>query len=577
MVHGAALLRESSFGRAPLFYARDDGLGWVVVKGAMYDTASESPNVDLDALLENLLAGETSELNRYEGAFALAAWDVRRQQGWAFNDQLSTLNLYYGVYEGGLYVSTNALSLARALGLGLSTDGVQEFLARNVLLAPSTLFDGLRRVNIGEHVSFRSGILSRSRHWYTYAPEASYKTLREAAEVAAGTAVDHIKRYTYSGDAVVCDLTGGLDSRVIASAVSAAGLKPTVTVNGLPGSEDVRIARRLADRMQWESLYFDNRLLRTVEITPDVRRELLYRTGGDFLFTAVYDQLLTRPQMSQAFDLHMLGLGPDLLRYQPWGQEFLGIGRRQEANVNNLLTYRFLNNVPPTSLFAQDWLPAFRSNLKARIEAVCREFSGTRTTQQLDAVFMWKGTGHGSLYMSASYNWLPSVAPLSSAGPVKLAVSMPWKMRLTSQLQRQVIYTLSPRAASELTAYGSTAEPISPKNLHLEAWQVAKRGAHLARKLDRVLLKGAFTGAGTGNMEARGQIPFVTEDFKTILDPESMLSRALYTPEGLRATLSGGDREWQARSSLILKVATIEAVCRELDFEPDGNFLSLSS
>ena len=41
------------------------------------------------------------------------------------------LNLYYGEQDAGLYVATNAFSLACALGLGLNPHGVQELLARN--------------------------------------------------------------------------------------------------------------------------------------------------------------------------------------------------------------------------------------------------------------------------------------------------------------------------------------------------------------------------------------------------------------------------------------------------------------
>src|SRR3712207_1627658 len=168
---------------------------------------------------------------------------------------------------------------------------------------------------------------------------------------------------------------------------------------------------------------------------------------GELPFTEAYHHLLSRPQLAQEFDLHLMGGGGELLRYFPWGQEFFGIGRRRLASVNRLLDYRFLDVAPPPSLFSQNWLPALRSRLRARIEAICGEQPGTRTTQQLDAVYAWKRTNHESLYISAVYDWLPSVAPLLSAGVVKAAVSMPWKMRLTSQLQRRMIHAMSPRAA----------------------------------------------------------------------------------------------------------------------------------
>src|SRR3712207_8675288 len=91
------------------------------------------------------------------------------------------LNLYYGEYDDGLYVATNAFSLARALGLGLNPHGVQELLARNALLAPTTMFAGLRRVDVGEHISYRDGSLAHGEHWNKYEPEADYRSVREAA------------------------------------------------------------------------------------------------------------------------------------------------------------------------------------------------------------------------------------------------------------------------------------------------------------------------------------------------------------------------------------------------------------
>jgi hypothetical protein len=572
-LHGAAILCTRSEGRVPRFYAREDGAGWIVVKGQIFDVRSETPAVDLKDLLHIFLEEDMVGLNRYEGAFALAAWDARKRQGWTVNDQVSMLNLYYGEYDTGLYVSTNATSLARALGLGLDPCGVQELLARDVLLAPTTMFAGLRRVNIGEHVRYREGVLSHGKHWHGYEPEVGYRNVREAAEAAVAVAVDRIARYATSAGPVISDLTGGLDSRLLISAAHAADVEPAVTVNGPPDSQDVWIAHQVADAMRWDMRYFDTQSLWPAELTPEVRRELLYRTNGELPFTEAYFHLLSRPQLAQDFNLHLSGSGGELLRYHPWSQEFFGIGQRRLANTERVLDYRFLTNVPPPSLFSQNWLPTFRAGLKSRIEAICREQPGTRTTQQLDAVHIWKLTSHSSLYTSAVYNWLPSVAPLLSAGLVKVAIAMPWKMRLTSQLERQMIYASSPRAAEIVTSYGATAKPTSLRDFHLTALQSAKRGAHLAKKLDRVLLRGAFTGRGSAGKGATRE-SFLTRQLRELLLPETMLSHALYSTEGLRRALGESNGKRQAPSFLINRLATVEELCRELDFEPDRDFLA---
>jgi hypothetical protein len=53
-----------------------------------------------------------------------------------------------------------------------------------------------------------------------------------------------------------------------------------------------------------------------------------------------------------------------------------------------------------------------------------------------------------------------------------------------------------------------------------------------------------------------------------------MLSRALYSAEALRGLLNGSDEDWRTRSSLIVKLATVEELCRELSFEPEEDFLA---
>jgi hypothetical protein len=62
-------------------------------QGNIADVHSETPAVDLKEPLHYFLAEDLRALNRYGGTFALAAWDARKRQGWAVNDQTSMLNL----------------------------------------------------------------------------------------------------------------------------------------------------------------------------------------------------------------------------------------------------------------------------------------------------------------------------------------------------------------------------------------------------------------------------------------------------------------------------------------------------
>ena len=116
---GATVVVTSSPAHTPTLYNAPGGGGWIAVKGIMFDTRSEEPRVDLEALWHDFASDEGVDWNRYEGTFALAAWDTRRRLGVAVNDQTSQLNFYYGEDAAFVYATTTALPLARALGRGL--------------------------------------------------------------------------------------------------------------------------------------------------------------------------------------------------------------------------------------------------------------------------------------------------------------------------------------------------------------------------------------------------------------------------------------------------------------------------
>jgi hypothetical protein len=569
---GASVFVTSSPAHAPSLYCAPAGAGWIAVKGIIFDVCSRKPRVDLEALWRRFASGDPVDWNRYEGTFALAAWDALRRRGVALNDQTSQLNFYYCEDAGFVYAATSALALARALGRGLDPASAREFLARGALVTPSAMFGGLRRLNVGERLDIDGGRATLARHWY-YPPDPAKWSFDRAAEEAAGVSADRIARYAAAGGRPVMDLTSGYDSRLLASAADHAGLHPTVTVNGVPGDEEVRIARRVAEAAGWPIRFFDRREVSTRIIDAEARRHLQWRVDGNLVFTAVYHNWLTRPLLAEEFRMHTAGVGGEFIRYHPWGQEFFGIGRRRPAKIDSILKYRMLQGAPPPrDLFDDDWYAQFYRELHARVEQLCGELPGSLTTQQLDAVHVWKQTGHPSLYLSALFNWLPATVPSMGSGFVSVGMMTPWRYRVTVRLTRRVIEMLCPAAAEVVTRYGGTAGPVRLSNIHLHASQPFKRLGHLAQKLDHVWLGGVLT-ARKAPPNAVVPVPWITEELRSMLSPDTMQSRAIYARDGLRRLLSGDDEAWRAKERLILRVATLEQLCRELDFTPEAGFI----
>jgi hypothetical protein len=58
------------------------------------------------------------------------------------------------------------------------------------------------------------------------------------------------------------------------------------------------------------------------------------------------------------------------------------------------------------------------------------------------------------------------------------------------------------------------------------------------------------------------------------MDPGSMYSRGIYDRGALERVLSGTDDEIHNKATLVLKIATLEGLCRELDVRPEPSFWS---
>jgi hypothetical protein len=566
-----AFTATSSSAHTPACYIAPDGSGWVVIRGVIFDVRSDSPRVDPRSLWEWYVAGGPDDWNRYEGSFALAIWDERGKRGIALNDQISVLNLYYCEDQENYYVTTAAYPLARTLNRRLDAGAVREFLSRGALVAPSAMFDGFERVNVGEHLDFCDGSRRTGRHWHFPAEVESWSFDRSVEEVATVTE-DRIRRYTVAaGDRLIMDLTSGYDSRLLAAAADHANLNPVVTVNGTDQDEDVRLSRRAAEAAGWPFVYFDTREEWKPGIDPDTRRELACRADGNLPFTELYHQRITRPRLAEDFDFHTVGVGGEFIRYHPWSHEFFGIGRRRTANIEKVLKYRMLQDgPPPVGLFEADWYRRFVRDLRRRVVSVCDELPGSLNTQQLDAVHAWKQTGHSSLYVSAAFGWLPSVVPSMGAGFVTTGMMVPWRHRLSARLTRHVIHALCPRVAAVATHYGGTAGPVRVGNIHRHLYQPVKRFGYLAGKLDRVLAGGAVTGWFKGAASPAVK-PYDRDEICAFLASDNLYSTNLYTREGLRAAVPATGP--LPREKLVLRMATVEVLCRELDFRPEKSFL----
>ena len=138
-----------------------------------------------------------------------------------------------------------------------------------------------------------------------------------------------------------------------------------------------------------------------------------------------------------------------------------------------------------------------------------------------------------------------------------------------------IILNLSQSAAKIKTTYGGPAEPLQFKNLHKEFSQFINRFKKLTNKLEKKILKNLISKHINPviSIPRQEKVPFMTDEFKSFLNPDKMFSRSMYDPRGLKNILNENGFKHQKNYSLILRIATLETLCQELRFKPDSDFL----
>lgn len=551
--NGGLLLHGGVTRFKPAVHRRDDD-GWLVADGVAIDVKSADGRPRFDEFLAQTLATGQPECDRYEGSFAVAVWDARRKQGWFFNDHASVRNLYYGERDGTVYATTAPVVVAKALGLELDDFGVKQLIARGCVLAPTSLFAGMSRLCVGEFGGVVDGRLQVRREWLP-CREPLRCRLRESVEAFASVLTDRLRRLRAVAPTTIGDLTGGLDSRLVNLAQHAIGGPVHVMVNGVDDDPDVVVAKEVAAAMGWDLRHYHRD---DSEIDGAVRQELSVRTAGELPFDRISFHRLTRPALGETFDAAYGGVGGELLRYYPWSHEFLNIGRRKPADVERTLRYRYsLFGEPPRTLFARPWFDDFQSQLADSIRAWFALMPGTLTTQQQDALYVWKMTSHGSLWSSSTSVWLASVSPLMMRGCIDVAVAIPWRSKLSSKLQRAINQRLSPQGAAVRTVYGASGGRWGIKDLPAIANQTYHQASKLVEKVIRVLRR-------KGRMKLVHIPPFLTAEFRDSLDPATMLTASRYDAAGLKNYVEGPAEQFAARSVYLARIATIESLARAI-------------
>ncbi len=176
---------------------------------------------DTEVILAAYRAWGTDCVDRFNGIFAFALWDVPRRRLWLVRDRLGVKPLYYSLAGGTLRFASEikALLADPAFERRPSREGLNAYLSFGYVPAPLSGFDGVLQLLPGHEAIVENGTLTTRRYW-SLSMHTVPRSLEAAREEFSERFRTAVRRQLVSDVPLGAFLSGGIDSAAVASAAS---------------------------------------------------------------------------------------------------------------------------------------------------------------------------------------------------------------------------------------------------------------------------------------------------------------------------------------------------------------------
>ncbi len=227
--------------------ANEDETLWVTFNGEIYNHAAirheletlgghrwRTDHSDTEVILHAFETWGIDCVSRFRGMFAIALWDVRRQELWLIRDRIGVKPLYYSLHHGRLIFASEIKALLHdsEQPRALHEESLFHYLSFLTTSAPQTLFDGIKKLPGGTWLRVRTdGAMEERRYWDVWdhtSPLIGQSDADIAARVLAQLR-ESVALRKVSDVPVGVFLSGGVDSSTNAALFSQGETHPVRT------------------------------------------------------------------------------------------------------------------------------------------------------------------------------------------------------------------------------------------------------------------------------------------------------------------------------------------------------------
>ena len=220
-----AVLDVTEAGRMPM--ASDDGRYWLVHNGEIYNHVELRAGLqhqghrfrsgtDTEVLLKLYGLLGPAMLNRLNGMFAFAVWDVQKEELFAARDRMGEKPFFYSSHQGALYFGSEQKALfAAGVPASFDSETLRELLWFRTVAGEATPFKNVRRLLPGHCLKAdKDGF--QTRRWYRLEDTRDEWTEDQFQELLE----DSVRIRRRADVRVGILLSGGLDSSAVAAVMA---------------------------------------------------------------------------------------------------------------------------------------------------------------------------------------------------------------------------------------------------------------------------------------------------------------------------------------------------------------------
>ncbi|MET7466288.1 asparagine synthase (glutamine-hydrolyzing) [Nonomuraea sp. NPDC005501] len=192
-------------------------------------------------------------VHRLRGMFAFAVWDRDRQRLVLGRDRVGKKPLYWRSDHGSIWFGSELKSLAQDPGMPRAIDPValDHYLTYQYVPAPSSIYEGVRKLPPGHVLVWERGEVTVSRYWQLDRVTRPVLDVREEEERLRELLLEATRIRMVSERPIGAFLSGGIDSSAVVAAMAMQSSEPVKTF--CIGFDDDRYderhkARMIADR-----------------------------------------------------------------------------------------------------------------------------------------------------------------------------------------------------------------------------------------------------------------------------------------------------------------------------------------